>query len=135
MVFEKEQTVEDKVDTFFKKQEELPPELKAVTENMDFEKEVENEPIPPGVGEVKVFGCETWDINAILKGNYWRRTIYTTDKLCKLFLKADLEQKKKYLRKKNPMEFNMMWLLILAVGGVVAILVILFLLPRLGGIM
>lgn len=135
MVFEKEQTVEDKVDTFFKKQEELPPELKAVTENMDFEKEVENEPIPPGVGEVKVFGCETWDINAILKGNYWRRTIYTTDKLCKLFLKADLEQKKKYLRKKNPIEFNMMWLLILAVGGVVAILVILFLLPRLGGIM
>ena len=66
------------VDRFREHLDALPPELKIVDDNLDFEKKVEEHPIPPGVGEVEVFG-ETWDINAILKGNYWRRTIYTTD--------------------------------------------------------
>jgi hypothetical protein len=101
---------------------------------MEFEKDVEEHPIPDGIGKTKVFGCETWDINSILKGNYWRRTIYTTDKLCKLFLKADLTQKKKYLRKKNPTNFNFFWIMIIMFGVVVAIMVIIFLLPRLGGV-
>ena len=110
----------------------LPPELKVVGDNMAFEKKVEEKPIPSGVGKVTVFGYETWDIDSILKGNYWRRSIYTTDKLCKLFLKADLNQKKKYLRKRNPMGFNFMWLIIICVIGIAALLVIMFLLPALG---
>lgn len=123
--------VEDNVDRIIKERG-LPPELKMVDDNMKFEKKVEQNPIPPGINTVNVFGCETWDINSILKGNYWRRSIYTTDKLCKLFLKADLNQKKKYLRKRNPMGFNMMWLVLIVIGGIVALLVILFLLPQLG---
>jgi len=126
--------VDKKLDDMYKfLDKELSPELKLVGENMEFEKNVEENPIPPGVGCVNVFNYETWDINAILKGNYWRRTIYTTDKLCKLFLKADLNQKKKYLARKNPMSFDMLWILILLFGGVAAFIVILFLLPNLQG--
>ena len=109
----------------------LPHELKKVSENLNFEKKLEQKPIPRGIGKVNVFGT-TWDINAILKGNYWNRNIYTTDKLCKLFLKADLNQKKKYLAKKNPQRINIFFLLILMVGGIVALLVIAVLLPKLG---
>jgi hypothetical protein len=125
---------EETIDTFFKTYKKLPQELQEVGDNMEFEKDVEEHPIPDGIGKTKVFGCETWDINSILKGNYWRRTIYTTDKLCKLFLKADLNQKKKYLRKKNPTNFNFFWIMIIMFGVVVAIMVIMFLLPRLGGV-
>jgi hypothetical protein len=126
-------TIEDELDRMFKERG-LPPELKVVDDNMNFEKKVESEPVPTGIGNVEVFGYETWDINSILKGNYWRRSIYTTDKLCKLFLKADLNQKKKYLRKRNPVSFNFLWLLLIVVIGIVALLVIIFLLPNLGGI-
>ena len=123
--------MDEELDKLFKERG-LPPELKVVGDNMAFEKKVEESPIPSGIGKVKVFGYETWDINGILKGNYWRRSIYTTDKLCKLFLKADLNQKKKYLKKRNAMGFNFMWLIIIAVIGIVALLVIMFLLPALG---
>ena len=133
-VVDEKKDVHSKIDELLE-EKDLPHELKLVGENMEFERDVEQHPIKPGVGEVNVFNCETWDINAILKGNYWRRTIYTTDKLCKLFLKADLNQKKKYLAKKNPISFNMAWLLLLAVGGIIALLVIVFLLPKLGGVM
>jgi hypothetical protein len=125
----------EEIDTFFNAYKKLPPELQAVGDNMEFEKKVEEHPIPEGVGQTKVFGCETWDINSILIGNYWRRTIYTTDKLCKLFLKADLNQKKKYLRKKNPANFSFFWIMIIMFGVVVAIMLVMFLLPRLGGVL
>ena len=69
-----------------------------------------------------------------MKGNYWRRSIYTTDKLCKLFLKADLGQKKKYLKKRNPHSMNLFWIMILMFGVVIAIMVVMFLLPALGGV-
>jgi len=115
----------DQFKDFFKEIDKLPPELRMVGENMIFEKDAEEHPIPQGVGKVKVFGYETWDINSILKGNYWRRSIYTTDKLCKLFLKADLNQKKKYLRKKNPQEFNLLFILIILFGVVIGIIAIL----------
>ena len=125
-------STEDMVDKLFNKTEELPSELKAVSENMIFEKRAEEHPIPPGIGKTRVFGCETWDINSILKGNYWRRSIYTTDKLCKLFLKADLNSKKKYLKKKNPQSMNFLWIMLLMFGVVIAIVVIMVLLPKLG---
>lgn len=124
-------TPDDEIKNFLDTHEELPPELQVVGDNMKFEKDLEEHPIPRGVGKVDAFGYECWDINAILKGNYWRRSIYTTDKLCKLFLKADLNQKKKYLRKRNPMEFNYIWLILLLIGIPIALLIIVFLLPRL----
>jgi len=124
---------ETKKPGIFKEHDKLPPELKLVGENMAFEKKVEEDPVLPGVGKTRVFGCETWDINSILKGNYWRRSIYTTDKLCKLFLKADLNQKTKYLKKRNPSSINLFWVMIILFGVVIAIMVIMFLLPKFTG--
>lgn len=125
----------EEIDSFFREHKKLPPELQVVGENMKFEKQAEEHPIPSGIGKTRVFGCETWDINSILKGNYWRRTIYTTDKLCKLFLKADLNQKNKYLKKKNPTGFNFFWIMIIMFAVVVGIMLIMFLLPNLGGVL
>ena len=111
----------------------MTPEMKLIDDNLEFENKALENPLPSGVGTVNVFNCETWDINAILKGNYWGRSIYTTDKICKLFLKWNLERQKKYLRKRNPMDFDWTWILLLVIIGVVALLAIIFLLPQLGG--
>lgn len=111
--------------------EEPTPGMKLAYDNMDFERNVTENPVPSGLGQVDVFG-ETWDINMILKGNYWGRTIYTTDKICKLFLKWNLHQQKKYLEKKNALGFDYTWLILLVMGGAVALVVILFVLPQLG---
>lgn len=110
------------------------PEMRLVEDNIEFENNINEHPIPPGVGTVSVFNAETWDINAILKGNYWGRSIYTTDKICKLFLKWNLERQKKYLRKKNAMDFDWTFIIVLMIIGVAALLAIIFLLPRLGAI-
>jgi len=112
--------------------EDPTPEIKEADDNLDFEKEIVEDPIPSGIGEVNVFNCETWDVNMMLKGNYWGRTIYTTDKICKLFLKWNLERQLKYLKKKNPMSFEWKWLLLLIAGGVGALILIILLLPQLG---
>ena len=115
---------------------DIPPELQKVTDNLKFINEIRDSDIPPGLGRQRVFGVEIVDVNAILKDNIWNRSIFTVDKLCKMFLQADLEQKKKYLKKKRPLEFSFLWLLILimlGLGGVAFVIV--FLLPRLGGVM
>lgn len=131
---------QDEYDRIREELEKLPPELKMVDDNLEFEKMVEEHPIPPGVGKVEVFkkeegkDYETWDINAILKGNYWRRDVYAIDKMCKLFLKASIETQKKYFKKKNPMEFNFWWLVVLIAIGLGGFLfVMIYILPRFGG--
>jgi len=111
--------------------EDLTPEMKQADDNITFEQQILKDPIQPNIGKVDAFG-ETWDINMILKGNYWGRTIYTTDEICKLFLKWTIEKQKKYLRKKNALDFDWTWILLLIFGGVGALLFIVFLLPRLG---
>lgn len=127
-----EQVDSKRFSNFFAEIDKLPPELRNVGENLKFEKDVEEHPIPKGIGKTRVFGCETWDLNSILKGNYWRRSIYTTDKLCKLFLKADLNQKKKYLKKRNPQSINLFFVMIVLFGIVIVVMAIMFLLPSLG---
>lgn len=112
---------------------DMTSEMEIAEHNLQFEKSILENPIPQGTGKVDVFGCEPWDINMILKGNYWGRSIYTTDKICKLFLKWNLERQKKYLRKKNIMDFDWTWLLIIMIIGVVAVMAVLFLLPQIGG--
>src|SRR6056297_2192631 len=111
--------------------EDLTPEMKQADDNITFEQRVLENPVQPGVGKVDAFG-ETWDINMILKGNYWGRTIYTTDEICKRFLKWTTEKQQKYLRKKKPLDFDWTWILLLVFGGIGALLFIVFLLPRLG---
>jgi len=108
-----------------------PIELQQVKDNLDFVKKISDTPIPSGEATVEVYGFETVDISAILKKNIWNRSIFTVDKLCKLFLKMDLEQKKKYLKKKRGLDFNYAWLLLLLIGIPIVILIIIFLLPAL----
>lgn len=121
--------INEKVDGVLSR---TPPELEKVNENLDFIKQIEKEPLDSDTYTYESFGYETVDISAILKKNIWNRSIFTVDKLCKLFLKMDLEQKKKYLRKKRGLDFNWTWMILLVMGVAIALLVIFFLLPRLG---
>jgi hypothetical protein len=134
----------DKKNEMFKQQDDVhkeiddllnqsPIELKKVTDNLAFINKITDKPLEPGKFLVTVFGCEIVDISAILKKNIYNRSIFTVDKLCKLFLKMDLEQKKKYLRKKRPMDFNYMWLIILLIGIPIVIIVLVLLVPKLMG--
>lgn len=130
-LFKKQGDIRDEIDSVLSR---TPLELKRVTDNLKFIDEIQKNPIPSNTKTVKVFGWETIDVNAILKNNIWNRSIFTVDKLCKLFLKMDLEQKKKYLRKKRPLGFNFLWLMFLIVGIVIFLLVVIFLLPTLGAV-
>jgi len=112
--------------------EDLPTELQKVAQNMDFVKEVRDNPIPENKYTVNAFGKNV-DVAGILKDNIWNRSIFTTDKLSRMFLSCRLEQLKKYQAKKRSIPFNMIWLIIILFGVVVAVLVILFLLPRFMG--
>ena len=74
------------------------------------------------------------NINAILKDNLWDRSIFTTDKLCRMFLSYTLEQMKKYERKKRAVPLNMLWIILIMFGVVIAIVLVMILLPMLGGV-
>ena len=113
--------------------DEVPLELQRVTDNIKFIKEIKDNPVEPGAYSHKAFGYEVVDVSAILKDNIWNRSIFTVDKLCKMFLKADLEQKKKYLKKKRRIEFNYIWLILLLIGIPVILIIVLFLLPIIAG--
>jgi len=106
-----------------------PIELQQVKDNLEFIKQIKEDPVDPDESTVEVFGFETVDVSAILKNNIWNRSIFTVDKLCKLFLKMDIEQKKKYLKKRRGMDFNYAWLLLLLIGIPIILIIIVFLLP------
>jgi len=131
-IFDKDEgDIHDKIDGLLSR---TPPELQQVNENLDFIKQVKDNPVQKGEAEIEVFGFETVDISSILKMNIWNRSIFTVDKLSKLFLKMTFEQQKKYLAKKRPLDFNWTWIIIMLMGIVVAVLVMVFLLPRLGNV-
>ena len=109
-----------------------PDALKLRRDNRNFINKLETHKIKPEYETVKVFGVKAVNVNAILKDNIWNRSVFTTDKLCRLFLGCNLEQLKKYEKKKRTISFNIMWLLIIMFGVVIAVLVMVFLLPQLG---
>jgi len=109
-----------------------PDALKLRRDNREFINEIEEKQVKKDVATIKVFGVKSVNVNAILKDNIWNRSIFTTDKLCRLFLGCTLEQLKKYERKKRTMGINLMWVLIIVFGIVIAIMVMFFLLPMLG---
>ena len=131
---ENQENVEEQIDqTLNELFTSKPAMLEKIKDNRDFIKNVKKEELPSTT--VKVFGVKDVNVNAILKDNIWNRSIFTTDKLCRMFLGATLAQLKKYEAKKRHASFDAWWILILiflGVGGV--ILVIMFLLPKLGNI-
>jgi len=124
-----EYNIDDSIDNILK---DRPEALKQVKNNRRFKKRISNKRVHPDNENVKVFGVKNVNLNAILKDNLWDRSIFTTDKLCRMFLSMTLEQLKKYERKKRAIPLNMLWIIMIMIGVVVVILVVLFLLPRLG---
>lgn len=124
--------VEYNVDEILK---DKPEALKRVKNNRRFKKHIRVRRVAPSHENIQVFGVKNVNVNAILKDNLWDRSIFTTDKLCRMFLSATLEQLKKYEKKKRTVPLNMMWIFMILIGVVVAILVVLFLLPKFAGAM
>lgn len=126
-----EYNIDDKIDDILS---DKPEALRKVKDNRRFKKRIRFRRVVPEHEDISVFGAKSVNINAILKDNLWDRSIFTTDKLCRMFLSATLEQLKKYERKKRTVPLNMMWIVLLMIGVVITVLVVLFLLPRLGAV-
>ena len=109
-----------------------PEDLRRVKSNQLFKRRIQSSRVAPSAENIKVFGVKNVNLNAILKDNLWDRSIFTTDKLCRMFLSCTLEQLKKYERKKRAVPMNMLWIILIIFGVVAVILVVLFLLPKLG---
>ena len=113
---------------------ERPEERKRIQDNRSFAEDFKKEPIADSHATVKAFG-KSVNLNAVLKKDIDKRSVFTVDNLCDMFLSWRIDQLQKYQKKKRGMDFNWIWLLLLmaiGIGGVV--LVIAFLLPSLGGI-
>jgi len=109
-----------------------PEVLKKVKTNRRFKKKVRENKIIPEEETIQVFGVKSVNVNAILKENLYDRSMWTIDKLCRMYNSMTLEQLKKYERKKRVVPLNMLWIILVMIGVVVVILILLFLLPRLG---
>ena len=103
--------------------------VQRVYDNINFGKDVLENPIVTKKYDKEIFGAETISLQSFLAMRIWPRSIYTTDKLMRLIASSRLEFLKRYLAKKHKMSFNMLWLLIIIFGVAVAVLVILFLVP------
>jgi len=111
-----------------------PDELKRLQENRAFEKKFKAEAIDDNHKIVKALGKNV-NLNAVLKQNIDKRSVFTIDNLCDMFVSWRIEQLQKYQKKKRVVDFKWLWLFILiacGIGGV--ILIILLLLPNLGNI-
>lgn len=118
------QRVESEIDKLLR---DYPEELKKVRENRTFLKKASEMPIPKEKAEVKVFGVKNINLNAILKKNIENRSIFTVDHLCKMHYEMTLAQMLKNRKKKRPMPFNLIWLVILIIGVPAAIIILLVL--------
>ena len=121
--------IEDQIDALFKGK---PGVLKKVKENRDFITYIKENKIAPGHDKTLIFGVKSVNYNAILKDNIRDHSVFTFDKICRMFRNMTFEQLKKYQHKKRSVPFNMIWLLIIMFGVAVAVLVFLFLVPKLG---
>ena len=125
-----EYNIEDQIDKLFANR---PDTLRKVKENREFIHKIKNYRIKSDSEKVKVFGGKSVNLNAILKNNIYNYTAFVIDNICNLHANMTYEQLKKYIRKKRAVPMNMIWILIIMFGVIVAILVIIFLLPQLGG--
>ena len=122
--------VEDDVDILLK---DRPDELKRIQENRSFEKRFVSEPIDDEHKNVRVFGRNV-NLNAVLKQNIDKRSVFTVDNLCDMFISWRIEQLMKYQKKKRGIDFNWAWLLILIMIGVGGMLfVMVYILPNVQG--
>jgi hypothetical protein len=107
-------------------------QLQKTYDNLVFRKRVRDNPVMTKHG-YRVFGAETVDLNSFLALRLWPRSIYVTDKLLRLVAGSKLEVLKRYIAKKRSVPLNMIWILFIIIGVIVAIVVILILLPKFTG--
>jgi len=125
--------IEEDIDILLK---DRPEELKKLQETRAFEKEFKAEPIDDEHDTVKALGKDV-NLNAVLKQNIDKRSVFTVDNLCDMFVSWRIDQLQKYQKKKRGVDFNWAWLFILIIFGIGGLIfVILILLPKLqGGVM
>lgn len=111
--------------------DDSPGDLKRIQENRAFIRKAKTKPIPEEDAKVKVFGVKSVNLNAILKKNIEGRNITTVDHLCKMYLDMTIEQRQKYQRRRRKVPFNLLFILLLAIGAAVGLMILLFFL---GGI-
>ena len=122
--------VDEKVDKILAGRPEV---LKKVKDNRSFINKIKTHRVKDAVARVRVYGYRDVNINAILKDNIWNRSIFTTDKLCRMHLGATLEQLKKYQKKKRHAPINFFFILLIILGIIAAVVIILILLPKFTG--
>ena len=119
----------DKVDEILK---DRPDDLRRVKDNRKFIRYIKENKVKEGDAEVPVFGVKSVNINAILKDNIQNHSIFTIDKLCRMYRSMTIEKLKKYQRKKRAVPIYMIWIVIMLFAAIMVVIIVLFLLPSLG---
>ena len=118
--------VHDKVDAVLKSRSNRMTikDLQEAKERKDFAKKVEEEPIMTNTMDRKYYNWDVISLGSYIKQMSYPDSIYLTDELIRLSLKADLEMKQKYLDRKRKVPMNMIWILIIVFGIIIAVLII-----------
>ncbi len=110
------------------------PELRKVEDNLRFSESLKLHPLKENTHGEKVFNCMTFDVaTQVFGNNVWDRSIYTTDFLIDMNLRAGLNQIQKYLKRKHKMDSKYWFLLILLGLGGMAVVFMIFLMTSMGG--
>ena len=121
-----------RVDELLMKKTGISSNLEQIRENIVFVDKVQNNPVNTESFNDMVFGVEIMNINPYIEQQALPSSIYFIDKLIRLNTKASLEWMKRYLAKKRHVPIQLIWILIIVFGVIVAIVVVLLLLPKLG---
>jgi hypothetical protein len=111
--------------------------LKKIFDNITFAERVKDDPLllkKEYKGNVSNNGgFRVINLNNFLNLRLYPRSIYTTDKLLRLVASARYEQLKKHINQKRKVPMNMLWIIAIIFGVVIAVVVILMLLPKFMG--
>ena len=121
-----------RVDELLMKKTGISSNLEQIRENIVFVDKVQNNPVNTESFNDMVFGVEIMNINPYIEQQALPSSIYFIDKLIRLNTKASLEWMKRYLAKKRHVPIQLIWILIIVFGVIVAIVVVMLLLPKLG---
>ena len=132
---------EDKIDNLLRQKEQKREQelnvpksesLRKIYDNIRFTSEVKKTPLMLKK-EYHGYDYKVINLNSFLNLRLYPRSIYTTDKLLRLIASSRYEQLKKHIQKKRAVPMNMLWIVLIIIGVIMAIVVILFLLPKFTG--
>lgn len=118
--------VNERVDSVLKKRNRsmTMKDLQESQERKDFAMKVEQNPVISKKYDKSFFNCEVINLGNYIRQMSYPDSIYLTDELIRLSLKADLEMKKKYLEKKRNVPMRMIWLIIIVFGIVLGVIIV-----------